>query len=338
MDQEKMWQLAVDQAAKQYGKGTIETLSEMKERNQGITTSTGCFQLDQRLGGSGYPKGRFIELFGPPGVGKTTMALQAVADCQSKGGRCLYIDAERKLDPGYAKSMGVNADMLFVHRPDYAEQALDVLESTVRSGAVHLVVIDSIAALCTKAAVEADMEDTFAGSIAKTLAHALPKLVGPVADTQTTVLLLNQIRMKIGVMFGNPEKTTGGQAIQFFSSVRLDVRAIGAVKQQNVVVGRRLRIKLSKNVVGTSIEPVEIDHIFGQGLDKAGELLDLAIDKQLMTTQGGWFTKSGAWYSYGDERMGQGRLAARAWLYQRPDIVEEIEQALREQHFASQET
>lgn len=331
MDRDAMWNHSVQFLQKKYGKGTLETLSEVAEREgkKGICTSTGSFQLDQHLGG-GYPRGKFVEIFGPPGAGKTTMALQAIADCQSKGGRCLYIDAERKLDKRYAETLGVDPEALFVHQPDYAEQALDVLESSLRSSAVDFVVLDSVAALCTKAAIEAEMEDSFSSSLAKLISQALPKLVAPLSYSQATVLLLNQIRMKVGVMFGNPEKTTGGNAIRFFSAVRLDLRIVGTVKKDGVIAGRKLRIKLPKNVVSASMQEVEIDHIFGQGLDKAGELLDLAVEKQVVTAQGGWFRKNGAWYSYGDERIGQGRPTARAWLYQHPEIMEKLEQTLRE--------
>ncbi|TNE52503.1 MAG: hypothetical protein EP343_00550 [Deltaproteobacteria bacterium] len=230
MDRDAMWNHSVQFLQKKYGKGTLETLSEVAEREgkKGICTSTGSFQLDQHLGG-GYPRGKFVEIFGPPGAGKTTMALQAIADCQSKGGRCLYIDAERKLDKRYAETLGVDPEALFVHQPDYAEQALDVLESSLRSSAVDFVVLDSVAALCTKAAIEAEMEDSFSSSLAKLISQALPKLVAPLSYSQATVLLLNQIRMKVGVMFGNPEKTTGGEChpVLFGSSSRPSHRRHG---------------------------------------------------------------------------------------------------------------
>jgi recombination protein RecA len=284
--------------------------------------STGSLGLDIALGVGGLPRGRVVEIYGPESSGKTTLALQAVAEAQKLGGNCAFVDAEHALDPAYAKKLGVNLDDLLVSQPDTGEQALEIADTLVRSGALDVVVVDSVAALVPKAELEGEMGDSHVGLHARLMSQALRKLTGSISRSNTIVIFINQIRMKIGVMFGNPETTTGGNALKFYASVRLDIRRIGAIKDKDVVVGNQTRVKVVKNKLAAPFRQVEFDIMYGQGVSKQGELLDLGLAANVIE-------KSGAWFSYGSQRIGQGREVAKGFLRDNPDIAAEIEKKIR---------
>jgi recombination protein RecA len=285
-------------------------------------TSTGSLGLDIALGIGGLPKGRIIEIYGPESSGKTTLTLHAVAEEQKKGGVCAFVDAEHALDPQYAKKLGVNLDELLISQPDTGEQALEIVDTLVRSGAVSMVVIDSVAALVPKAEIEGDMGDMQMGSQARLMSQAMRKLTASIGRSNCMVIFINQIRMKIGVMFGSPETTTGGNALKFYASVRLDIRRIGAIKDRDEVVGNTTRVKVVKNKVAPPFKQVEFDIMYGEGISKMGELVDIGV-------KAGVVEKSGAWYSYGDERIGQGRENAKLFLKQNPSVAMSIEDKIR---------
>ncbi|MCD6122569.1 MAG: recombinase RecA [Spirochaetales bacterium] len=312
------------QIEKQYGKGSIMRLGEDASDREVETIPTGSILLDAALGVGGYPRGRVIEIFGPESSGKTTLALHAIAEAQKLKGIAAFIDAEHALDPLYAKNLGVNVDELWVSQPDTGEQALEIVESLVRSGAVDIIVVDSVAALTPRAEIEGDMGDSHMGLQARLMSQALRKLTGIISKSKTCLIFINQIRMKIGVMFGNPETTTGGKALKFYSSVRLEVRKIETIAQgTNNPVGNKVRVKVVKNKVAPPFRKVEMDIIFGKGISASGSLLDAALQYKIVE-------KSGTWYAYGEERMGQGRENARSYLENNPDIALEIEKKVRE--------
>ncbi len=316
-------ELAIGQIEKQFGKGAIMRLGEAGP-TQGIDAiPSGALSLDVALGVGGYPRGRVVEIFGPESSGKTTLALHAVAEAQKKGGIAAFIDAEHALDVGYARRLGVNVDDLLVSQPDTGEQALEITELLVRSNAVDVVVVDSVAALVPRAEIEGEMGDSHVGLQARLMSQALRKLTATISKTRTLVIFINQIRMKIGVMFGNPETTTGGNALKFYSSVRLDVRRVGAIKDADRVVGNRTRVTVVKNKVAPPFRRAEFDILYNEGVSRTGDLLDLAVDQ-------GVVDKRGAWYTYGETRIGQGRENARRFLKENPDILAEIERAVRE--------
>jgi recombination protein RecA len=292
--------------------------------------STGSLGLDIALGIGGIPKGRVVEVFGPESSGKTTLTLHAIAESQKEGGTCAFIDAEHALDPAYAKKLGVNIDKLIISQPDTGEQALEIADTLVRSGAVDLLVIDSVAALVPKAEIEGDMGDSHMGLQARLMSQALRKLTASISKTNCIIIFINQIRMKIGVMFGSPETTTGGNALKFYSSVRLDIRRIGAIKDKDDVVGNQTRVKVVKNKVSPPFKVVEFDIMYGKGISKVGEILDMAVKIDLVE-------KSGSWFSYKDTRIGQGRENAKQYLIDNPEISNEIETILRSKDVATDE-
>ncbi len=311
------------QIEKQFGKGSIMRLGERAGSIDVDVIPTGSILLDSALGVGGYPRGRIIEIFGPESSGKTTLALHAIAEAQKLNGIAAFIDAEHALDPVYAKNLGVNLDDLWVSQPDTGEQALEIVESLVRSGAVDIIVVDSVAALTPRAEIEGDMGDSHMGLQARLMSQALRKLTGTISKSKTCLIFINQIRMKIGVMFGNPETTTGGKALKFYSSVRLEVRKVETITQgSNDPIGNKVRVKVVKNKVAPPFRKVELDIIFGKGISAAGSLLDAALQHKIIE-------KSGTWYSYGTEKMGQGRENARQYLENNPDIAKEIEGKLR---------
>ena len=313
-DREKAVDLAITQIEKQFGKGSIMRLGGDEFISDVPATPTGSISLDIALGVGGVPRGRVIEIFGPESGGKTTLALHIVAEAQKKGGLAAFIDAEHALDVNYARNIGVNTDDLLISQPDTGEQALEIAEVLVRSGAVDVLVIDSVAALVPRSELEGDMGDAQMGLQARLMSQALRKLTGAIGKTMTTVIFINQMRMKIGVFFGNPETTTGGNALKFYSSMRLDIRRISAIKQGQDVIGNRTRVKVVKNKLAPPFREAEFDIIFGEGISKAGDLLDLASESEIVE-------KSGAWYSYGGERIGQGRENTKAFLKENPDIM-----------------
>jgi recombination protein RecA len=314
--------LALSQIEKQYGKGAIMKLGA-EEKVDVPAISTGSLGLDIALGVGGLPRGRVIEIFGPEASGKTTMTLHCIAEVQKSGGVAAFIDAEHALDLTYAKKLGVQADDLLVSQPDTGEQALEIAETLVRSGAVDLIVVDSVAALTPRAEIEGEMGDAHMGLQARLMSQALRKLTAAIAKSLTTVIFINQIRMKLGVMFGNPETTTGGNALKFYSSVRLDIRRIESIKEGQDVMGSRVRVKVVKNKMAPPFRQAEFDIMFAEGISKTGELIDLGVEKRVIE-------KSGAWYSYKGERIGQGREAAREFLKQNGAAAREIEAKLRE--------
>lgn len=320
---------AKQQIEKQFGKGSLMKLGDAKEAMDVETIPSGSILLDEALGVGGYPKGRIIEIYGPESSGKTTLALEAAAECQRQGGNVAFIDAEHALDPTYAAGIGVDIDNLWISQPDSGEQALSIAESLMRSGAVDLIVIDSVAALVPQAEIDGDMGDSHVGLHARLMSQALRKLTALAAKNGTTVIFINQIRMKIGVMFGNPETTTGGNALKFYSSVRLDVRRVESIgKNQDELVGNRIRVKVVKNKVAPPFKKCEIDLMFGTGLSKAGSILDAAINHGLVE-------KAGSYYSYAGEKIAQGRDKAVAWIDSRPDMMAEMDAELRNRMFAS---
>ena len=316
-DRAKALELTRAQIEKQFGKGSLMLLGENKIFDQFDAISTGSLSLDIALGIGGMPKGRVCEIFGPEGSGKTTVCLSIIANCQRDGGTAAFVDAEHALDPVYARKLGVDIDNLLVSQPDTGEQALEITEMLVRSGAVDIVVIDSVAALVPRAEIEGEMGDQHVGLQARLMSQALRKLTGTISKTNTLVLFTNQIRMKIGVMFGNPETTTGGNALKFYSSVRLDIRRIGAITQGEDVIGNQVRVKVVKNKVAPPFKKAEFDILYGEGISKEGDLIDLGVAANVIQ-------KSGAWYSYGEERLGQGRDNVRGFLKENPDLYETI--------------
>jgi recombination protein RecA len=314
--------LALAQIEKQFGKGSVIRLGA-KDVVPVAVIPTGSIALDAALGVGGVPRGRVVEIFGPESSGKTTLALQIVAEAQRNKGLCAFVDAEHALDPEYAKKLGVDVDNLFVSQPDFGEQALEIAEALVRSGGMDVVVVDSVAALVPKAELDGEMGDSHVGLQARLMSQALRKLTGIVFKSNTCLIFINQIREKIGVMFGNPETTTGGRALKFYSSVRIDVRRIAAIKEGDKVVGNRTRAKVVKNKVAAPFREAEFDILYGEGISKEGELLDMAADRDIVE-------KSGAWYAYKGERIGQGRENARNYLKENPAVCEKLESELRQ--------
>ena len=325
MEKQKALEMALLQIEKQFGKGSIMKLGDSGGRLNVSVISSGSLALDIALGVGGLPRGRVIEIFGPESSGKTTVALHAIAQAQRQGGFAAFIDAEHALDPSYAQKLGVNIDELYVSQPDTGEQALEIAESLVRSGAIDVIVIDSVAALVPKAEIEGEMGDSHMGLQARLMSQALRKLSGAISKSHTTAIFINQMREKVGVMFGNPEVTPGGRALKFYASVRLDVRRIETLKQGNEPVGNRTRAKVVKNKVAPPFKQAEFDIIYGEGISREGTLLDLGCDMDLVQ-------KSGSWFSFGNERLGQGRENARQFLKDNPDIATTIERKIREAH------
>ncbi|MDO5646657.1 recombinase RecA [Paracoccus sp. (in: a-proteobacteria)] len=324
-DKQKALDSALAQIERQFGKGSIMKLGKDNPVAEIEATSTGSLGLDIALGIGGLPKGRIIEIYGPESSGKTTLTLHVVAEEQKKGGVCAFVDAEHALDPQYAKKLGVNLDELLISQPDTGEQALEIVDTLVRSGAVSLVVVDSVAALTPKSEIEGDMGDAQVGAQARLMSQAMRKLTASIGRSNCMVIFINQIRMKIGVMFGNPETTSGGNALKFYASVRLDIRRTGAIKDKDEVTGNTTRVKVVKNKVAPPFRQVEFDIMYGEGISKVGELVDLGV-------KAGVVEKSGAWYSYGDERIGQGRENAKQFLRDRPDVAYAIEDKIRASH------
>src|SRR5215469_6018483 len=321
-DKKKALEAALSQIDRAFGKGSVMKLGQREKAVDADAVSTGSLGLDIALGIGGLPRGRVIEIYGPESSGKTTLALHAVAEVQKKGGVAAYVDAEHALDPVYAKKLGVDIDEMLISQPDTGEQALEIADTLVRSGGVDIVVIDSVAALTPKAELEGEMGDQLPGLQARLMSQALRKLTGPISKSNTIVIFINQIRMKIGIMFGNPETTTGGNALKFYASVRLDIRRIGAIKDRDEVVGNQTRVKVVKNKVAPPFKQVEFDIMYGQGVSKTGELVDLGV-------KAGIVEKSGSWYSYDGSRIGQGREAAKTFLAENTDIADKIEHAIR---------
>lgn len=324
-DKQKALDSALAQIERQFGKGSIMKLGQEGAVQEIEATSTGSLGLDIALGIGGIPKGRVIEIYGPESSGKTTLTLHCVAEAQKQGGVCAFVDAEHALDPLYAKNLGVNTDELLISQPDTGEQALEITDTLVRSGAISMIVIDSVAALTPKSELEGDMGDASVGVHARLMSQAMRKLTSSIARSGCTVIFINQIRMKIGVMFGSPETTTGGNALKFYSSVRLDIRRIGALKDREEIVGNATRVKVVKNKVAPPFKQVEFDIMYGEGISKMGELLDLGV-------KAGIVDKSGSWFSYGDERIGQGRENAKTYLKEHNRIAYEIEDKIRAAH------
>ncbi len=321
MDKNKALEAALSQIERAFGKGSIMKLGA-NTAMEVEAVSTGSLGLDIALGIGGLPKGRIIEIYGPESSGKTTLALHVLAECQKRGGICAFVDAEHALDPVYAKKLGVNIDELLISQPDTGEQALEIADTLVRSGAVEVLVIDSVAALTPKAELEGEMGDSLPGLQARLMSQAMRKLTGSISKTNCMVIFINQIRMKIGVMFGSPETTTGGNALKFYASVRLDIRRIGAIKDRDEVVGNQTRVKVVKNKVAPPFKMVEFDIMYGEGISKVGELVDLGV-------VAGVVEKSGSWYSHNGERIGQGRDNAKAFLKQNTEMANAIEAAIR---------
>jgi recombination protein RecA len=321
MDKKQALEQALAQIDKAFGKGSIMRLGA-HDKLDIEAISTGSLGLDIALGIGGLPKGRIIEIYGPESSGKTTLALQVVAEAQKKGGICAFVDAEHALDPGYAKKLGVKVEELLISQPDTGEQALEIADTLVRSGAVDVLVIDSVAALTPKAELEGEMGDSLPGLQARLMSQALRKLTGSISKSNTMVIFINQIRMKIGVMFGNPETTTGGNALKFYASVRLDIRRIGQIKEREESVGNQTRVKVVKNKVAPPFKQVEFDIMYGEGISKVGELIDLGV-------KAGLVEKSGAWLSYNGDRIGQGRENAKTYLKENPKAAAELERAIR---------
>ena len=323
MDKTKALSAALSQIERQFGKGSVMKLGK-NDRSMNIETiSSGSLGLDIALGVGGLPKGRIVEIYGPESSGKTTLALHCVAEAQKKGGICAFIDAEHALDPVYARKLGVNVDELLISQPDHGEQALEIADTLVRSGAVDVLIIDSVAALVPRAELEGEMGDALPGLQARLMSQALRKLTASINKSNTMVIFINQIRMKIGVMYGSPETTTGGNALKFYASVRLDIRRIGAIKERDEVIGNSTRVKVVKNKLAPPFKQVEFDIMYGEGVSKMGEILDLGV-------KAGIVEKSGAWFSYDSQRLGQGRENAKAFLRANPDMTAKIEVAIRQ--------
>ena len=320
-NKEKALALALTSIEKSYGKGSIMKMGDASRVTSIPVIPSGSISLDLALGVGGYPRGRIIEIYGPESSGKTTLTLHALAQCQQLGGVAAFIDAEHALDPTYARKLGVNVDELLVSQPDHGEQALEIADTLVRSGAVDMIVVDSVAALVPRAEIEGEMGDSHVGLQARLMSQALRKLTATVHRGNTTLFFINQIRMKIGVMFGSPETTTGGQALKFYSSQRLDIRRIGAIKSGDEAIGNRTKVKVVKNKLAPPFQTCEFDIIFSKGISRSGDILDLAVEENLVD-------KSGAWYSYQGERIGQGRDNTRNYLEEHPDMLKQIEQAI----------
>ncbi|HEX3937410.1 MAG TPA: recombinase RecA [Xanthobacteraceae bacterium] len=323
MDKSKALDAALSQIERNFGKGSIMRLGKNDKSMDIDTVSTGSLGLDIALGIGGLPRGRVVEIYGPESSGKTTLALHVLAEAQKNGGICAFIDAEHALDPIYARKLGVNVDDLLISQPDAGEQALEIADTLVRSGAVDVLVIDSVAALVPRAELEGEMGDSQPGLQARLMSQALRKLTASINRSHTMVIFINQIRMKIGVMYGSPETTTGGHALKFYASVRLDIRRIGAIKERDEVVGNQTRVKVVKNKLAPPFKQVEFDIMYGEGVSKTGELIDLGV-------KAGVVEKSGAWFSYDSQRIGQGRENAKAFLKANPDIAAKIETAVRQ--------
>jgi recombination protein RecA len=323
MDKSKALDAALSQIERNFGKGSIMRLGKNPKSMDVETVSTGSLGLDIALGIGGLPRGRVVEIYGPESSGKTTLALHCLAEAQKKGGTCAFIDAEHALDPIYARKLGVNVDDLLISQPDAGEQALEIADTLVRSGAVDVLVIDSVAGLVPRAELEGDMGDNQPGLQARLMSQALRKLTASINRSNTMVIFINQMRMKIGVMYGSPETTTGGHALKFYASVRLDIRRIGAIKERDEVIGNQTRVKVVKNKLAPPFKQVEFDIMYGEGVSKVGELVDLGM-------KAGVVEKSGAWFSYDSQRMGQGRENAKIFLKANPDIASKIEAAIRQ--------
>lgn len=324
MERQKALDIAIQQIERQFGKGSIMKLGEDTSLNVSVISS-GCLALDIALGAGGFPRGRVVEIFGPESSGKTTVALHLVAEAQRLGGNAAFIDAEHALDPVYAKNLGVNVDELYVSQPDTGEQALEIAEALVRSNAIDVVVIDSVAALVPKAEIEGEMGDSHVGLQARLMSQALRKLSGAISKSKTVAVFINQIREKVGIMFGNPEVTPGGRALKFYSTVRLDIRRIETLKQGNEMIGNRTRAKVVKNKIAPPFRQAEFDIMYGEGISREGSILDTAAELDIIS-------KSGAWYSLDSERLGQGRENAKQFLRDNPEITDKIELKVRE-HF-----
>ncbi len=322
MDKSKALDAALSQIERAFGKGSIMRLGQNEATVDIATVPTGSLGLDIALGIGGVPRGRVVEIYGPESSGKTTLALHIIAEAQKAGGICGFVDAEHALDAGYARKLGVKLDDLLISQPDTGEQALEITDTLVRSGAVDVLVIDSVAALTPRAEIEGEMGDQLPGLQARLMSQALRKLTGSISRSNTTVIFINQIRMKIGVMFGNPETTTGGNALKFYASVRLDIRRIGSIKERDEVVGNQTRVKVVKNKLAPPFKQVEFDIMYGEGISKTGELIDLGV-------KAGIVEKSGAWFSYDSQRLGQGRENAKTFLRDNPEIAAVIEKAIR---------
>jgi recombination protein RecA len=326
-DRRAALEMALRQIEKQFGKGSVMKLGESAQM-QVETCSSGSIALDIALGIGGFPRGRIIEVYGPESSGKTTVALHAIAEVQKAGGQAAFIDAEHALDPLYASKLGVNIDELLLSQPDTGEQALEIAEALVRSGAVDIIVVDSVAALVPKAEIEGDMGDSFVGLQARLMSQAMRKLSGAISKSKAIAIFINQLREKVGVMFGNPETTPGGRALKFYASVRLDVRRVESLKQGNDVVGNRTRIKVVKNKVAPPFKQAEVDIMYGEGISKEGSIIDIGVELDIVQ-------KSGAWFSFGGERLGQGRENAKQYLKDNPDICWQIEKQIREAALSS---
>jgi len=321
-NRQRALEAAIGQIERAFGKGSVMRLGQREQAIEIETVSTGSLALDIALGIGGLPRGRVVEIYGPESSGKTTLTLHAVAEAQKAGGTCAFIDAEHALDPGYARKLGVDTDNLLISQPDTGEQALEIADTLVRSGVIDVVVIDSVAALVPKAELEGEMGDSLPGLQARLMSQALRKLTGSISRSKCMVIFTNQIRSKIGVMFGSPETTTGGNALKFYASIRIDVRRIGAVKDKDEIVGNQTRVKVVKNKMAPPFKVVEFDIMYGEGISKTGELVDLGV-------KAGLVEKSGSWFSYGDQRIGQGRENAKLFMKENPATAQELEDALR---------
>jgi len=323
MDKSKALSAALSQIERQFGKGSVMRLGKNDKALDVETISTGSLGLDIALGVGGLPRGRVVEIYGPESSGKTTLALHTIAEAQKKGGICAFVDAEHALDPVYARKLGVNVDDLLISQPDAGEQALEIADTLVRSGAIDVLVVDSVAALVPRAELEGEIGDVQPGSQARLMSQALRKLTASISKSRTMVIFINQIRMKIGVMYGSPETTSGGNALKFYASVRLDIRRIGAIKERDEVVGNQTRVKVVKNKLAPPFKQVEFDIMYGEGVSKTGELIDLGV-------KAGVVEKSGAWFSFDSQRIGQGRENAKQFLKENPDVAAKIEGAVRQ--------
>ena len=323
VDKQKALQAALGQIERAFGKGSVMKLGADKQAVEAEVVSTGSLGLDIALGIGGLPKGRIVEIYGPESSGKTTLALHAVAESQKMGGTCAFVDAEHALDPSYARKLGVDIDELLISQPDAGEQALEIADTLVRSGAIDVLVVDSVAALVPRAELEGEMGDSLPGLQARLMSQALRKLTASISRSNCLVIFINQIRMKIGVMFGSPETTTGGNALKFYSSIRLDIRRIGAVKDRDTVVGNQTRVKVVKNKMAPPFRQVEFDITYGEGISKTGELLDLGVTASIVE-------KSGSWFSFDGQRIGQGRENAKTFLKEHPEVAASIERKVRE--------
>lgn len=324
-EKEKALDMALAQIERQFGKGSIMRLGDAKSRFNVEVISTGALPIDIALGVGGVPRGRVIEIYGPESSGKTTVALHIVAEAQKLGGTAAFIDAEHALDPTYAKNLGVDTDNLLISQPDTGEQALEIAEALVRSGAVDVIVVDSVAALVPKAEIDGEMGDAHVGLQARLMSQALRKLSGAISKSKTVAIFINQLREKVGIMFGNPETTPGGRALKFYSSVRLEVRRVEIIKQGDEMLGNKTRVKVVKNKVAPPFRQAEFDIIYGQGISREGCVLDFAVEEEFIK-------KSGSWYSYGEERIGQGRENAKQFLREHPEIMDEVERKVKEKY------